>query len=234
MSRLKKRQPLAFRAPDNGLSQGMLGTFLGRGRKLEQLFSGEAGGGNDLRHFGLARRDGAGFIENDGIDLMGDLQRFAVFNQNSVFRAFPGSHHDGCGSGKPQGAGAGDHQHGNENGQSKGQTLPCQKPACKGQERDQADGRDKITGDHVGQLRDGSLGPLGILHQLDDLRQGCVAAHVGGAKADRPVGIDGGRINVIADFFIYGHALSGEHGLVDGSVPFQDDAVNGDLLARPH
>lgn len=48
------------------------------------------------------------------------LQRLASFDQDTILGSHPGAHHNCCGCGQPQGAGAGNAQHGD--GRLEGET----------------------------------------------------------------------------------------------------------------
>ena len=66
----------------------------------------------------------------------------------------------------------------------------------------------------VGQPLDGRLGTLGIFHQPDYLGQDGFAAHLGGLKIQRAIGVYSRAKYSFARHFFHGHTLAGEHGLV--------------------
>ena len=70
--------------------------------------------GDDIGDARLALREGAGFVQNDGLELVGGFQGGTALEQDAVLGALAGADPDSRGSGQPQRAGAGDNQHGNE------------------------------------------------------------------------------------------------------------------------
>ena len=195
------------------------------------------GGDDEIRHGGLAAGDGAGFVEQHGVHLVGFFQRLGVANQHTVFRPLARAHHDGRGRGQPQRAGAGNDEHRHEVDQC--QRHPALhrrqiKPQHEGQ-----DGNDHHRGhEHsahpVGQPLNGGAAALGGFHQLHDLREQGVGAHLGDAKAEGAGFVEGGAEHRVAGLLGHRQALAGEHGLVHGRAAVFDEAVGGHLLAGAH
>ncbi len=70
--------PTPLRGADDRLAQGMLGAIFRGCRQAEYLRRAEAGGGQDVRHFGTAFCEGPRLVENDGVYLMGGLQSTSI------------------------------------------------------------------------------------------------------------------------------------------------------------
>jgi len=68
--------------------------------------------GNHISYGWFTASDGAGFVQNDGGQLVCLFQRSAVFEQDAVFCTFTDTNHDGGGGCQPHGAGAGDDENG--------------------------------------------------------------------------------------------------------------------------
>ena len=95
------------RVDDRG-SQRVLAAALGGCREVEQLGDVRAGGGHDLHDLGPAHRQGAGLVEDDGVDAMRDLERLAALDEDAGLRSAAGADHDGRRRRKAHRARAGD------------------------------------------------------------------------------------------------------------------------------
>ncbi len=97
----------------DGLPQRVFGARFHRRRESKHVALIEVGGGNHVGEGGLAFGDGAGLVEDHGLDVFEGLNGFAGTDQYTGFGAQSRAHHDGGGCGEPQGTGAGDDQDGN-------------------------------------------------------------------------------------------------------------------------
>ena len=148
--------------------------------------------------------------------------------------ALAGAHHNGHRCGQAQGAGAGDHQHGNAGGEGKLQTLACQKPDGGGNQGDGHDHGDKHAGNPICQAGDGGLGAAGLLHQADDLGEGGVFSHLVRPKFQESGGAYCGGGYGVAGALFYGDAFTGEGTLIHRGPALQDGAVHGNPAPGPH
>ena len=73
---------------------------------------------------------------------------------------------------------------------------------------------------------------LGVFHQLDDLRQGCVGADGCRLEDQRSGAIDGAGDELVARGLGHRQAFAGDQGFVEFTAPFQDLAVDRYALAR--
>ncbi len=190
------------------------------------------GGGDDVRHPGTALGDGTGLIQNHGLDGVGVLQRLGGLEQNAVFRAFSGPHHDCHRGGKTQGAGAGDYQHRYADGQGELKGLPQQHPDHKGKDRNADNRRDEYTADFVRQLGNGGLGVAGLLHQPDDLGEGGVVPNLLRPESEIARFIDGGGDYLVTLRLFHRDAFPGDGGFVHRRRAGQDFPVHRDALPR--
>ncbi len=87
--------------------------------------------------------------------------------------------------------------------------------------------------DPIGQPLGSGLAGLGVLDELDDLRQRRLGADRRGPDREHARGVDRGTGDVVADLLVDRQRLAGEHRFVDGARSVDDLAVDGHLLARP-
>nr|WP_323368430.1 hypothetical protein [Cumulibacter manganitolerans] len=135
---------------------------------------------DDLRDLRLALGQGAGLVEDDGVDAGGGLDRGRVLEQDPAPGAQRGPHHDGGRCGQTEGIGTGDHDDGDGEQQRGLHACPCREPDQEG--AGAAAQRDEHQPERrpVGQPLSGSLGVLRLLDERDDLGQRGVCAHLGG------------------------------------------------------
>ncbi|MPM10759.1 hypothetical protein SDC9_57093 [bioreactor metagenome] len=72
---------------------------------------------------------------------------------------------------------------------------------------------------------------MGIFHQFDDLRKGCVFPDFFGPVLDGSVFVDAAADDGIPSFFLHRHALSCKHRFIDGCQAFRDCPIDSHLLA---
>ena len=230
--RFWKRQPQLLGALHHSLGQGMLAAkFSGGSLGQELLLCQRAVQGEDICHGGVARGDGAGLIQNDGVHVVEVLQALGGLNQNAHLRGLACAHHDGHRGGKAQGAGAGDNQHGNGVGQGELKAHAGNEPHNGRHNSYGDDHRHKHAADLVRQPGDGRLGVAGLVHQADDLGKGGVLPHLGGLELKGAVFVDGGGDDLVARVLLHGDALARDGGLVHIAVALCDDAVYWNALA---
>ncbi len=80
----------------------------------------------------------------------------------------------------------------------------------------------------------GGLGPLSLLHQLDDLGQKGVFADAGGAKLKTAGFVQRRPHHLVADGFLHGHALPSHHSFIEGRGPVDDLAIHRNFFAGAH
>ncbi len=167
---------------------------------------------------------------------MSRLQGLSPPDEDAIFGAFPGPHHDGGGGGQSQGTGTGDNEdrHKVKHGVREGGRGSEEIPDDEGDDGDSYYGRDEVAGDDIGQPGNGGFGTLGLLHHLDDLGEHGVLAHLGGLKGKSSRLVDGGTDHLIPRLLLHRDGFSCDHRLVHRGVPVSDNPIHGDLLPGPH
>ena len=218
----------------NGCAQRMLRWLFQAGRRLQKRLLGDTVQRNEIRHTRLSFGNGSGFVQHHCGHGPQRLQPFRGLDQNPVLRTLAGSHHDGHRCGKPQGAGAGDHQHRHARRQRLLGAVPGQQPDGGGNQRDGHHHRNKNPGHAVCQLGDGRLGGGRFVHQADHLRQRRIFAHPGGAQRQRAGLVDGRGNDRIPRPLVGGNRLAGQRRFIDRRNAFHHHAVHRHRCAGPH
>ena len=218
----------------HGPSQGMFTPALQRSGHAQQRLRGNALRAQHVRDLRFAGGDGAGLVQGDDLRAPRVFQRDGGLEQHAVLRAHAVAHHDGHWRGQSQRAGAGDDQYGDGPGQGVAHGLACQHPDDEGDGGNADHRRNEHAGDLVRNLGDGGLGGRRVGDHFDDLAESGVLAHAGGLAADEARLVHRGGGDRISRRLVYGDALAGERGLVDGSFALQHHAVHGNALARAH
>ena len=162
---------------------------------------------------------------------MRQLQCLCVLDQNAVLRGHASARHDGRRGGQPQGAGAGDDQHGHRVDNSGLKRVAGQPPAQKRQQGQHQHHRHKHGADLVHQPLDRCLGGLGVFHQPDDAGQHRVHSHGGHLQHHAAVAVDGAAGKLVARVLAHGQRFAGQHRLVDLGLPLCQCAVHRKTFA---
>ena len=190
--------------------------------------------GEIIRHAGLTLGNGARFVQHHGINGVRRFQRLSRLNQNAVLRANARTDHNSHRRCQSQRAGAGNYQHGNAHGQRKGEALARQHPHNKRHQCDAHNHRHKNAADLVRQLGNRCLGRGGFLHQMHDLHQGGVLAHLLCLHQNRACLVHAARNQLIPGLLIHGNALAGNCGLIHRRDTLQQLTVYRHALAGLH
>ena len=191
-----------------------------------------AGDDVDERH--RAGRDGAGLVEHDRVDAPGRLEHLGTLDDDAELGAAAGADHDRGRRGQPEGARAGDDQHGDGGGERRRRRLAGAEPEAEGGDGEGDDDRHEHGRDAVGEPLHRRLAGLGVLDEPGDLGQLGVGADAGRPHDEAAAGVDGGAGDGVAGADLDRHRLAGQQRGVDGRRALGDDAVGGDLLARAH
>ena len=229
-------QGVGPRRSDDGLGNRMLRGLLRRGRQTQHLGFGEAVMGGDVGDARLALREGAGLVENDGLELVGGFQSRTASEQDAQLGALAGADPNRRRGGESQRARAGDNQHGHEVEERKGNRRgrAPQEPGRKRQQGNAKHRGHEDGGHFVGQPLDGRLGALRLFDQPDDLRQHRVASNPRGAHGKAAGLVERGAEDGITGGSVHRQTLAGEHRLVERRVALGDLTVHRHLFARPH
>ena len=177
--RLARGEPLGFGGVHDGGGERVLAGALERGGELEQVVLGDAWLGEDGGQGGSAFGEGAGLVEEEGVDLAEGFESLRVADENSGVGCATGADHDGHRGGEAESTGAGHDEDGDGVDQSVGETRLWAKsePEPKAEACGEDDGGDKEGGDAIGEALDGRAGALGVGDHANDLREQ-------GARAD--------------------------------------------------
>ena len=132
---------------------------------------------------GLPSGEGAGLVEDHGVDLPCPLEVFPALDQDAALRALARPHEERRGRGHPEGAGAGYHDDRDEG--EHGEVEPDVADVEPGQACDRRGGdddRDEVGGDPVREALDGRPSRLRLFDQLDYLEEGGVLADLVGPQ----------------------------------------------------
>ena len=106
--------------------------------------------------------------QHDGVDGGRALERFDVLDQDAGPRRRAGAGDERRGRRQPEGAGAGNHQHGYGGDERLLESMPAGKPAQKRAERDRGDGRNEDGGNAVDQPLHRRFAGLRVFDHADD------------------------------------------------------------------
>ena len=218
----------------DGLGDRVFGGVLEGAGEAQHVVGVDAVDGDDVDEGHAAGGDGAGLVEHDGVDPAGRFEDLGSLDEDAELRAAAGADEERGRCGQPEGAGAGDDQHGDAGGEGGGGRLAGAEPEPEGAERQADDDGDEHGRDLVGEALHGGLAVLGVGDEPGDLGQGGVGADAGGPHDEASAGVDGGAGDGVAGADLDGDRFAGEQRGVDSRGAFLDDAVGGDLLAGPH
>ena len=196
--------------------------------------SATPGAGVDGDDGHLAAGDGAGLVEHDGVDPAGRLEHLRPLDQDAELGAAAGADHERSRRREPEGARAGDDQHGHGRGERRATEPPVQQPAGERGERQPDDGRDEPRRDAVGQPLHLGLALLRLLDEPSHLGQRVSAPTAVARTTRRPPWLIVAPVTASPGDHLDGHGLAGQHRLVHRGGAVDDHAVGGDLLAGPY
>ena len=184
---------------DDGLGERVLAVALGGGDEAQHLVLVDAVGGGDGDDLGLAARQRAGLVEDDGVQRRRLLERHRVLEQDAALGAEPGADHDRRRGGQPERVRAGD-DHDGDGEQQRVLDVAADDEVPDDEGQGAADERDEHQPERrpVGEPLPGRLGVLRLLDELDDLRERGVSADGGRAGAQRAVLVDGRADELVA------------------------------------
>ncbi len=228
--------PLSCCALDDGGRQRMFAGAFQAGRELQHVVFLKAFRGEHGDQFRPALGERAGLVDDQGVDLLHDLQRLGVFDQHAQRCALAGADHDRHGRGQPQRAGAGDdeHGHGVDDGVRQPRLRSPGPPHHEGHGGDCHHDRDEPAGDDVGKPLDRGARALRRADHLHDAREQGVGADLLGAQQQAAGAVHGGTNDARAHALFHRDRFARHHGLVDAARALGDRTVNRDLLAGPH
>ena len=186
---------------DDGAGERVLGGAFDAGGEPEQLVVARSPADATIWVTdGLAFGQGAGLVDDEGVDLLHPLERFGVLDQDAEPGAAADADHDRHGRGQPERTGAGDDQDGDGDDQ-RVREAGVGPDGGPDEERDDGDGDDgghEPGGDPVGHPLDRCAGALRLGDHLHDPGQHRVAADLVGAHDQRPGLVQGAADDGVA------------------------------------
>ena len=184
----------------------------------------------------LAFGERAGFVDDEGVDFFQDLQSLGVLDEHASACAAAYADHNCHWRGKAQGAWAGD----DEDRDRIHQGVREARLRTEEEPREESDNRGCDHGGHepfghaVGEALDGSTAALGLADELHDARQQGFAADALGFHDEGAGAVDGGTDDFAVRGFFDRHGFAGDHGLVNRTAAFEQDAIDGDFFSGTH
>ena len=171
---------------------------------------------------------------------MSTLRKFsiaaAIAKQHALGCRPAGGDHDRHRCGKAERAGAGNDQHGHcvDDSVNPARVGPPESPDQKGEHSGTHDHHDEISGNTIRQALHRCPRPLGLHHHLDDAGEHRLRTDALRAHDQRPAGVERGTDQWVPGALRDGQRLAGKHGFVDGARALDDEAIDGNFLARPN
>ena len=227
---------LAIAGRDNGsVGQRMFAALFERRGEAEEFGFREPVDRQYLRKLGFPFGQRAGFVHGECIELRELLDGFGVADQHAHLRAAPDADHHAHGRGESERARARDDEHGDGvgDGERKARLWPEEEPSKERERGNRQHRRNEPRRDLVRQCLNRRATALGLPHHLDDARQDGFAADMLGLHHDAASRVLRAAGHPVTRSFLHRQRLTGNHGLVDGSLSFDHQAIHGNLLAGP-
>ncbi|MCG3146752.1 MAG: hypothetical protein PCFJNLEI_00186 [Verrucomicrobiae bacterium] len=205
---------------EDGAGNRVRAHFFCNRRQADEFGGGVVAVAADVRNFRLAVGEGAGFVENNGMEPGGGFEVLTAFDEDAGAGGAGDPGHDGGGGGQNQRARTGDDQHGDRAFDVAGEQID----ECGEAEHD----RHEPAGEPVESALDGRFTLLGGFDELGDAGEGGVVADTPGFDDQRAGFVEGADEDFVAGFLVDRHTLAGNRRLVDGGGTAANDAVHGD------
>src|SRR6516165_1257301 len=214
----------------------MLAAALKTSDQPQQLIVVRAADRGDANQARLPLGQGASLVDNERIDLLHQLERFGVLDENADAGAAPGAHHDRHRRRQTKSARARDDQNGDGIYERKahGRSRTENRPDEKRRNGDDYDGRHEPGRDRIDQFLDRGARPLRFGDHGDDLGEERIAADAFGTHYETAGRVDGSAGDLVAWILLCRHRLAGDHGFIDRAAALEHHAVDRHFLARPY
>ena len=178
--------------------------------------------------------DRAGLVEHDGVDPARRLEDLRTLDEDAELGAAPRADEQRRRGGESERARAGDDECRDGRGERRFGTAADEQPDGERREREPDDHRHEHRRHPVGEPLHLGLAGLRLLDEPGHDRELGLGADPGRLHDETPARVDGRPDDAIAGTDLDRNRFAGEHARVDGGAAFDDEAVGGDLLARPH
>ena len=221
-------------AVDDSFRERMFRTSFEAGGEPQDIVRLETLDGLHIGQFGPALCKRSGLVDNERIDPGKGLQRLRILDQDAGLGTASGGRHDGHRRREAEGARTGDNQHRDRRDKrvGEGRVGPEDGPDYEGDDGNTDHGRHETTGNHIGKFLDRRAAALGLCDHGDDPAQHRIGADALGADDQRARPIQCGACDAVAFGLFDRNGFAGNHRLVDRGMPFFDDTVDRDFLAR--
>ena len=179
----------------------------------------------------FAQRQRAGLVEQGDIAFGEALQRAAVLHQQAAPQQCARGDHLRGGHGEAHGAGTGDDQHRNRDGERLVHACACDHPSHERQRCEAMDHRRIKAAGAVGDADIGAARLPGLVHQPGDFGNRGIIGHAGQRHADRRRQVDRAGMDDAPRPDRFRRAFSGEHGVVDRAAAIDHFAIGGERLS---
>ena len=215
----------------------MLARLLRRRDQRQRFVHGHAGCWYHIRQHRLARGNRPRLVQDDRGELVRRFQRFAALDQHPRFRTLAGADHDRRRRRQSKRARTRDDQYADRVDEGHREPRPWwhqQKPRDEcGSGNAQHDWREHAA-DHVREPSDRRLRSLRILHELHDLLECGVLAHLRRTEPEASGLVHRRAEHYVARRLVHGQAFSRQHRLVNSRRPLRNLTIHGNLFARTH
>ena len=209
---------------------------------------------------GAADAQGAGLIEEHGVERSGGFDHVAATKQDAGLGGAAGAHGDRRRRGQPQRARAGHHQHGNAQLQAEHKRGFCGQPQAsvravgmdrrgsrqhlgpelsapeppkdQGGERQQHHRHAETASHPIGEPLNRPLARLGLLHQRDDSRHGAVAPRAHHLQQQWGLEVEAASCQLAAHAHLLGQRFTGEARNIQVGEALQHAAIHGHPISR--
>jgi hypothetical protein len=176
---------------DDGVGEGVVGLLFGGSGEAEEVVDEALGKGADSGEYGAADGDGAGFVEDDDVEVGDALEGFSAFEEDADLSAAASGDGEGGGDGESHGAGAGDDKDGDGVGEGERERVSEEKPGCEGDYGEAEDDWDEDCAGAIGEPLHWGAGGLRLLDHAGDLGEDGVFAEGLGAAGDGAIVVEG-------------------------------------------
>ena len=217
----------------DGACDGVLGGVFDRADEAQCVVGVDAVCGSHGDEGHASGSHGAGLVEDDGVDATGGFEDLGSLDDDAELGGTSGADEQSGGRGEAECAGTGDNEHAYCCGEGSATAVAAGKPEDKRGGGQADDDRNEDGGDAVGQALHRGLAGLCFFDEAGHLGEGGVGPHASGAHDEASADVEGCTSHGVAWGDFDGDALASEQRGVDGGAAGLDDAVGGDLLARP-
>ncbi len=204
-----------------------------RDKAEDRVFVERAVGADDVGDPRPALGEGAGLVEDDGLDRAEPFEGLGVAEQDAVLGSLARPDHDRGRRREAERTRARDDEdrHGIQQGEVERRLRAEGKPDDEGERGESEDDGHEVARHDVGEALDRGSRALGLGHEPHDPREDRVGADAGRSERQGARRVERATGDQVVGALGDGQALPRDHALVDARCAVGDDAVDGDRLA---